>query len=421
MNVAVTLWAEQLKALEKMHNGCILNGDVGSGKSITAAAYFYTKVCGGDLRINSFGGLGDMPNPRDVIVITTARKRLSLDWEKEFVAFGISTNPETSVYGIRLTVDSFNNIEKYADVKDAFFIFDEQRLVGAGAWVKAFIKIAKANQWIMLSATPGDNWMDYCPIFIANGFFKNRTEFVRTHVVFKRFSKFPQIERYTDEAILERHKRSLIVHMPVPRHTKRHIQNVMVENDKEAFRRVNIDRWNIYEDRPIRDVAELFRVMRKLVNSDPSRISTLDRLSREKHPKLIVFYNFLYELDALKEYADRRGIHYAEYNGQKHEPVPSGDNWLYFVQYTAGAEAWNCITTDAMVLFSLNYSYKINQQVFGRIDRANTPFIDLHYYIFRSNSVIDNAILRSLATKKSFNEKEFLDRAEQQRSYARAA
>jgi hypothetical protein len=416
--MAVTLWAEQLKALEKMHNGCILNGDVGSGKSITAAAYFYTKVCGGDLRINSFGGLGDMPNPRDVIVITTARKRLSLDWEKEFVAFGISTNPETSVYGIRLTVDSFNNIEKYTDVKDAFFIFDEQRLVGAGAWVKAFITIAKTNQWIMLSATPGDNWMDYCPIFIANGFFKNRTEFVRNHVVFKRFSKFPQIERYTDEGILEQYKRSLIVHMPVPRHTKRHIKNIMVENDKAAFRRVHVDRWNIYEDRPIRDVAELFRVMRKLVNSDPSRIRTLDRLSREEHPKLIVFYNFIYELDALKAYADKRGITYAEYNGQKHEPVPTGENWLYFVQYTAGAEAWNCITTDAMVLFSLNYSYKINQQVLGRIDRANTPFIDLHYYIFRSNSVIDNAILRSLATKKSFNEKEFLD---DKRSYARAA
>ncbi|QFG08748.1 ATP-dependent helicase [Arthrobacter phage Ingrid] len=393
-----------------MHNGCILNGDVGSGKSITAAAYFYTKVCGGDLRINSFGGLGDMSNPRDVVVITTARKRISLDWEKEFVAFGISTNPETSVYGIRLTVDSFNNIEKYADVKDAFFIFDEQRLVGAGAWVKAFIKIAKANQWIMLSATPGDNWMDYCPVFIANGFFKNRTEFVRNHVVFKRFSKFPQIERYTDEGILEGYKRSLIVYMPVPRHTKRHIQNVMVENDKAAFRRVYVDRWNIYEDRPIRDVAELFRVMRKLVNTDPSRVRNLDRLSREKHPKLIVFYNFNYELENLRAYAEKRGITYAEYNGQKHEPVPTGENWLYFVQYTAGAEAWNCITTDAMVLFSLNYSYKINQQVLGRIDRANTPFIDLHYYIFRSNSMIDNAILRSLATKKSFNEKEFLDR-----------
>lgn len=409
--MAVTLWDEQLKALEKMHNGCILNGDVGSGKSITAAAYFYTKVCGGDLRINSFGGLGDMPNPRDVVVITTARKRISLDWEKEFVAFGISTNPETSVYGIRLTVDSFNNIEKYTDVKDAFFIFDEQRLVGAGAWVKAFIKIAKQNQWIMLSATPGDNWMDYCPIFIANGFFKNRTEFVREHIVFKRFSKFPQIERYTDEGVLERYKRSLIVHMPVPRHTKRHIQNVMVENDKSAFARVYKERWNIYEDRPIRDVAELFRVMRKLVNTDPSRIAQIRTLLR-KHPKLIIFYNFNYELELLKEMSQEFewGLYeVAEYNGQKHESVPTGDKWMYFVQYTAGAEAWNCITTDAMVLYSLNYSYKINQQVLGRIDRGNTPFIDLYYYILRSNSMIDNAILRSLATKKSFNEKEFLN------------
>jgi len=260
--------------------------------------------------------------------------------------------------------------------------------------------------------------MDYCPIFIANGFYKNRTEFVREHVVFKRFSKFPQIDRYVEEGRLERYKRSLIVHMPVPRHTKRHIRNIMVENDKAAFRRVHVDRWNIYEDRPIRDVAELFRVMRKLVNSDPSRISTLDRLSREQHPKLIVFYNFNYELDVLREYAERRGIEYAEYNGQIHQDVPTSDNWLYFVQYTAGAEAWNCITTDAMVLFSLNYSYKINQQVLGRIDRANTPFIDLHYYILRSNSVIDNAILRSLATKKSFNEKEFLN---DKRSYAKAA
>lgn len=407
--MAVELRAQQLTALEKMKNGCILNGDVGSGKSITAGAYFYTKVCGGDLRINSFGGLGDMQAPRDVYVITTARKRKSLDWEKEFAAFGISTNRETSVYQVQLTVDSFNNIEKYEDVKNAFFIFDEQRLVGAGAWVKAFIKIAKTNQWIMLSATPGDNWMDYCPVFIANGFFKNRTEFVRNHVVFKRFTKFPQIERYTDEGILSRYKRQIIVDMPVPRHTIRHIKNVMVEYDKAAFKRIYVDRWNIYEDRPIRDVAELFRVMRKLVNTDPSRIATLDRLSREEHPRLIVFYNFTYELDALREYGDKAGITYAEWNGQRHEEVPTTERWLYFVQYTAGAEAWECTSTDAMVLFSLNYSYKVNNQVLGRIDRLNTPFIDLHYYKFRSNSVIDNAILRSLATKKSFNEKEFLD------------
>ncbi|QYC55058.1 helicase [Arthrobacter phage CastorTray] len=413
----VELWEHQLKALEKMKNGCILNGGVGTGKSITAAAYFYNKVCDGDLRINSFGGLGGMSNPKDVYVITTARKRNSLDWEKEFAGFGISTNRETSVYGIQLTVDSFNNIEKYQDVKDAFFIFDEQRLVGAGAWVKAFIKIAKANEWIMLSATPGDNWMDYAPVFIANGFFKNRTEFVREHVVFKRFVKFPAIDRYTDEGKLERLRRSILIDMPMRRHTTRHIQNVMVENNKELFEKVWKGRWNIYEDRPIRDIAELFRVMRKLVNTHPSRISALARL-HTKHPKLIVFYNFDYELHLLREHAEKNGILYHEWNGHKHQDVPVDERWLYFVQYTAGAEAWNCTTTDAMVLFSLNYSYKVNDQVLGRIDRANTPFIDLYYYKFRSNSVIDNAILRSLATKKSFNEKEFLN---DQRSYTRAA
>lgn len=409
--MAVELWAHQLKALEKMRNGCILNGDVGSGKSITAAAYFYTKVCGGDLRINGFGGLEDMPRPRDVVVITTARKRKSLDWEHEFAAFGISTNRDTSVYGIQLTVDSFNNIEKYAEVKDAFFIFDEQRLVGAGAWVKAFIKIAKANEWIMLSATPGDNWMDYCPIFIANGFFKNRTEFVRNHVVFKRFVKFPAIERYVDEGILDQYRRCILVEMPMQRHTTRHIQNIMVENDKFLAEKVWKGRWNIYEDRPIRDIAELFRVMRQLVNTDPSRIEQV-RIALRKHPKLIIYYNFNYELAMLREMAQEFewGLYQvAEWNGQVHQDVPTGDKWMYFVQYTAGAEAWNCITTDAMLLYSLNYSYKINQQVYGRIDRGNTPFKDLFYYRLRSNSVIDNAIMRSLATKKSFNEKEFLN------------
>lgn len=408
----IELWAHQLTALEKMHNGCILNGGVGTGKSITAAAYFYAKVCGGDLRINSFGGVGGMEAPRDVYVITTARKRNSLDWEKEFVGFGISTNRETSVYGIQLTVDSFNNIEKYEGVKDAFFIFDEQRLVGAGAWVKAFIKIAKANQWIMLSATPGDNWMDYAPIFIANGFFKNRTEFVREHVVFKRFVKFPAIDRFVNEGILERYRRQILVDMPMQRHTTRHIQNIMVENDKALFQRVWKDRWNIYEDRPIRDIAELFRVMRKLVNTDPSRIEQVRKALR-KHPRLIIFYNFNYELDMLREMSQEFewGLYdVAEWNGQKHEEVPTSEKWMYFVQYTAGAEAWNCITTDAMLLYSLNYSYKVNDQVLGRIDRGNTPFKVLYYYKLRSNSVIDNAIMRSLATKKSFNEKEFLNR-----------
>lgn len=405
--MAVELDNIQLKAIEELHNGSILCGGVGSGKSRTSLAYFYTKVCEGDLRINGFGGLGGMSKPRDIYVITTARKRDSLDWEKEAAKFGISSDREASVHGIQLKVDSWNNIENYAEVKNAFFVFDEQRLVGDGAWVKAFYKIAKGNQWIMASATPGDHWMDYCPVFVANGFYKSRRDFVDQHVIYKPFLKFPQIDKYYDTQRLLEYKRSLLVDMPVPRHTVRHETQVLVENDKKLFDRVYKERWNIYEDRPIRDIAELFRVMRKLVNSDPSRIRALTEI-HARHPKTIVFYNFNYELDILREFAEKEGIKYAEWNGQKHEPVPTGDTWLYLVQYTAGAEAWECTETDCTVFFSLNYSYKINDQSKGRIDRRNTPYIDLYYYIFWSNSIIDRAIMRSLATKKSFNEKEFL-------------
>lgn len=415
--MAVELDKIQLDAIERLKNGSILTGGVGSGKSRTGLAYFYTKVCDGDLRINGFGGLGGMSKPKDIYVITTARKRDDLDWEKESVAFGISTNRETSVYGVQLKVDSWNNIANYAGVKDAFFIFDEQRLVGNGAWVKAFYKIAKANEWIMLSATPGDNWMDYLPVFVAHGYYTSRREFIQSHVVYKPFTKFPQIDRYVDTHRLYRIRQRLIVDMPVPRHTIRHIEKVMTDYGKERFNRVYKDRWNIYEERPIRDIAELFRVMRKLVNSDPSRIRALDGIQK-KHKRVVVFYNFNYELDILREYAEKEDILYAEWNGQNHQPVPTGKEWLYLVQYTAGAEGWNCVETDCTVFYSLNYSYKINEQSKGRIDRRNTPFVDLYYYIFWSNSVIDRAILRSLTVKTSFNEKEFIG---DKGNYARAA
>jgi hypothetical protein len=403
---AIELYPHQLKALEKMHNGCILTGDVGSGKSITAIAYFFTKVCGGDLRINSFGTLTPMSKPKDLYIITTARKRDDLDWEEEALPFGLSKKFELSHSGAQLFVDSWNNVPNYQEVENAFFIFDEQRLVGSGAWVKAMLKIAKSNEWIMLSATPGDNWMDYCPVFIANGFYKNRTEFLRTHVVYNNFSKFPKIDRYVEQGRLLKYRRSILVEMPFERHTTRHVKNVLVSYDEEQFEMVAKKRWHIYEERPIKDVGELFIVMRKLVNSDPSRLKAVAKLY-ERHPRLIIFYNYNYELDKLRTLEDILEVPVAEWNGQKHEAIPEGDNWLYLVQYTAGAEGWNCVSTDATIFYSLNYSYKINHQAKGRIDRMNTKYTDLYYYILRSTSMIDNAIMKSITLKKNFNESQF--------------
>lgn len=390
--MTVQLHPHQLEASEKLSNGRILWGGVGTGKSITAVHYYMTKEA-----------------PRDVIVITTAKKRDSLDWEKEFARFGIGRAPDATVGGT-LVVDSWNNVGKYRGVSGAFFIFDEQRLVGSGAWTKSFIRIARRNRWILLTATPGDNWMDYVPVFVANGYYANRTEFKRNHVVYNTFSKFPKIDRYVGVNQLVRQRNNLLVEMPYVRRTVRRSVTIPVSYDKDLFERVVKDRWNVYKNCPLRDVGELFLVMRKVVNFDKSRILSLTTLL-DTHPKVIVFYNFNYELELLRNLGttlSARGTEIAEWNGHKHEPIPSGDSWVYLVQYVAGAEGWNCIETDTVVFYSLTYSYKVWEQAHGRIDRLNTPFTTLNYYTLKSDSLIDKAVWKSLSEKRSFNENVFI-------------
>jgi len=406
--MALELYPHQIKALGEIRNGSVLTGGVGTGKSRTALAYYYEKDCGGTLRVNGKGSFGQMERPKDIYVVTTAKKRDHKDWEGEATPFSISTVRESSFNGVRLFVDSWNNIPNHVDVKGAFFVFDEQRLVGTGAWVKAFLKIAKNNHWIMLSATPGDSWIEYAPLFIAHGWYKNRTDFVNQHVVFKPYSKFPKIDRYVDQWKLAKYRQQILVEMPYARHTKRHLKQIIVDHNKVLYDKVVKDRWHIYEDRPLRDVGELFIVVRKLVNSDVSRIAaTMEIL--EKHPKLIIFYNFDYELMNLRTLANTLDYPVAEWNGHKHQEIPETDKWIYLVQYTAGAEGWNCTATDAMLFYSLNYSYKINEQAQGRTDRLNTPYTNLWYYYLRSASAIDQAINKAIVTKKNFNEKEFME------------
>ena len=397
----------QLEAIGKMKNGCILNGGVGSGKSLTSLSYYYLKN-GGSLEFLSGKDYIPMPNPpKDLYIITTARKRDTFEWEGELSHFLLSTHEELNKYDNKVIVDSWNNIQKYKDVEDAFFIFDEQRVVGSGAWVKAFLKIAKKNQWILLSATPGDTWSDYIPVFIANGFYKNKTEFMREHAVFSRFSKYPKIEKYIGTGRLIRQRREILVDMKFERETVQHHYDIYVEYDNKLYKDVMKRRWDIWNDEPIINASGLCYALRKIVNSHESRSTKLLELF-ETHQKMIVFYNFDYELEILKSLYFGEGVIVAEWNGHKHEPTPTGNRWVYLVQYTAGAEGWNCITTDTIVFYSLNYSYKIMHQSAGRIDRLNTPYKDLHYYYLKSRSGIDLAIERALNDKRKFNESSFI-------------
>jgi hypothetical protein len=397
------LYDYQMDAVDNMRNGCILNGGVGSGKSRTAL-YYYFKEQKGSINPDYI----PMKNPKDLYIITTARKRDTLEWEGELAHFLMSTHEENNeLYNNKIVVDSWNNIQKYADVTGAFFIFDEQRVVGYGAWTKAFLKIAKFNNWILLSATPGDTWSDYIPVFIANGFYRNKSDFSREHIVYSRFSKYPKIDRYINTGRLIRLRNSILIDMDFSRKTIAHHEDVYVRYDIAKYKDVTRNRWDPYRDEPIQQASGLCYVLRRIVNESEFRQVALMELL-EKTPRAIIFYNFDYELDILLHLQYGEGVEVAQWNGHKHQPVPDTEKWVYLVQYTAGAEGWNCIKTDTIIFYSQNYSYKIMQQSSGRIDRLNTPFTDLYYYHFKSRSGIDLAISKALDQKKNFNEGKYI-------------
>lgn len=392
------LYGYQMDAVKKMRNGCILNGGVGSGKSRTGL-YYYFKEQGGSIDPDYI----PMKNPKDLYIITTAMKRDSLEWEGELTHYLISTNPELSRYKNKVVIDSWNNIKKYKDVYGAFFIFDEDRVTGKGTWVKTFLNISRKNNWIILSATPGDTWEQYIPVFVANGFYKNKTAFTREHCIYSRYTKYPKIERYINTGRLIRLRNQILVDMDFSRKTIPHHEDIYVTYDVSKYKEAMRTRWDPFKNEPIQQASGLCYVLRRIVNEDESRQVALMELA-EKHPRIIVFYNFDYELDILK------GLHYgpntklAEWNGHQHQPVPDGASWIYLVNYGAGAEGWNCIKTDTIVFYSQSYSYKTVSQAAGRIDRLNTPFRDLYYYHFKSRSGIDLAISKALSEKRQFNE-----------------
>ena len=386
----ITLYDYQLAAVKKLKTGSILCGGVGSGKSLTALYYYYLSQ-GGEL-----GKYVKLKDRKPLYIITTARKRDTLEWEHELAPFLFED----------VVIDSWNNIKKYKDVKDSFFIFDEQRLVSYGAWTKSFLKIAKFNDWILLSATPGDSYSDYMPIFIANGFYRNKKDFIDQHVIYKPFTDFPQIDRYVNTGRLVRLRDKILVNMDFDRPTVSHHEDIWCKYDMQLYKSISKERWDPYEDEPIENASEYCYILRKVCNSDESRqVAVLEIF--EQHPKVIIFYNFDYELEILKNLSYGEDVVIAEWNGHKHQEIPDSEKWVYLVQYTAGAEGWNCIKTDTIIFFSQNYSYKMMVQASGRIDRLNTPYKDLYYYHLKSRAGIDLAIGKALSEKKKFNESRF--------------
>lgn len=401
---ALMLEPEQRDAVNRMHNGCILCGGTGSGKSVTGIAYYIRHMCEGN-----WGSKPRMRKPKNLYIITTAMKRDKREWDGDLGLFGLSRDRDLCIFPVSVIVDSWNNIGKYAGVRGAAFIFDEQRVVGNGPWAKAFQSIAKKNQWILLSATPGDTWADYVQIFIANGFYRNKTEFENRHVIWSRFSKYPKVDRYLENAYLMSLRERVLVDMDYIKSTERHEYYQIVPHDWHTYKQVMKNRKNPWSKQPITNISELCSILRKISNTDPQRVKEIVQIVKQRS-RCIIFYNFNYELEILKKMCDDNGLIFAQWNGHEHEPIPNSSDWVYLVQYAAGAEGWNCISCNTIIFYSLSYSWRAMEQAAGRIDRRNTPYKDLYYYYFRSSSPIDLAINRALKRKEKFNENRYFSK-----------
>ena len=406
--MTVTYRPEQIQAVRQLQNGSILAGGVGSGKTLTSLAWYLTSVC----NAASFKKGGSLAKKKvkgspTLYVITTAKKRDSLEWEEEAARLGLSTDPACSFTGSSIVVDSWNNIGKYSDREHAVFFFDEQRASGSGRWVKEFLKITRKNTWLLLSATPGDVWMDYLPVFMAHEFFRTRTEFMEDHVIFDRFAKYPKVKRYIGEAKLQRLRRSILVEMPVERHTTRERETVYCDYDRDLYKWVVKNRMDPWTEEPLRDAGGVCRILRKVVSDNDWRSAEAKRIL-SSNERVIVFYNYNYELDRILAVAESLGLPTAQWNGHRHDAIPAESRWVYICQYTSAAEGWNCTSTDTVLFWSLNYSWRVTEQCEGRIDRLNTPYSRLKYYFLESHSSIDEAVRRSLSSKKVFNERAFV-------------
>lgn len=400
----------QKDCVAQLRSGKVLAAGVGAGKSVMALYWYVSTQCRTRRSRNQVGELFRiLKGSPDLVVITTAKKRDSGEWSEEFARFALKEGVNHGMGGVTVTVDSWNNIGKYVDAdRNTVFIFDEQRAIGHGAWSKAFVRIARSHPWIMLSATPADDWKDWCPVMVADGFYRNRTDFFRRHAIYSRYTTYPKITSWYDTHQLEVVRDRILVTCEVPRQTERHDIELGTGYNKTAVKTMMKERVDPETGEPFMNASQLCYAIRKVVNCDPSRMD-MARDVFEDHGRVIVFYSLRAELELIHMAAGMAGIsEVGAYNGSTHDEVPTGNRWVYAVQYNAGAEGWNCTTCNTILFWDLPYSYRQLEQAKGRIDRLNTPYRNLFYYSMTSNAKIDLAIKRALRLKKDFNAAAFM-------------
>ena len=124
--------------------------------------------------------------------------------------------------------------------------------------------------------------------------------------------------------------------------------------------------------------------------------------------RLIVFYNFTKELEALKAICDASERPYSVVNGSVKDlsAYDQKNDSVTFLQYQAGAMGLNLQKACRMVFFTLPLSSELYEQAKKRIHRIGQNNHCFYYQLICKGSV-EERILKTLEMRKDFTEKLF--------------
>lgn len=354
-------------------------------------------------------------NKKKWLFITTASKRDSKDVENEMVMwFGKESLSSYSLEVIswaalaKWTITNWNSLEDYA------FVFDEVACAKAGVSSnrgRAFIQIAKQTDcWTGYTATPGDRWEDFQAYFVAAGYVKNKTAFMREFCQVQTFKGYPEIVGYYDEHILKAYWKRLTVcpdtqamldELPAEQHKTYHFKP---SPTYKRFLKERLDEDGNFID----TVMGYCHYCRRLCLTAEKLQWVSDYLSG-LGTNAVFFYNYIAEGEELEKVAKKalpKGAKVWRIDG-KHHDIPTADTIgkydIVLAQYASGSESLNLQFMNHMVFVSPNYSYTTSIQARGRIKRIGQKQNMFFWYLV-CDGTIETDVYACLRGKSDFAE-----------------
>lgn len=350
-----------------------------------------------------------------VIIATTASKCHSKDFQTtELIKF---TSPEFRAHLVSLEVVSWHMLKKWTDKKSPqqlanyYFVADELQRCRQGVsslMGRAFLFITKhCKAWTGYTGTPGDNWLQFHPYFIATGKIKNKTEFMRDYTISQQYP-FPMVLGFRHEDTLKGWWRDIsyepdtsevMSQLPAETH------QIMRFPTPKGYKKV-LKSSTTLDGEFLDSNMALYHHLRQMCATKQKLDALEDLLSSLSSP-LVIFFNYTCEREQILGLAAHMKRKVWRIDGECHE-IPTeetiGQNDIVLCHYLSGSEALNLQFCHYMVFYSPNYSYSISVQAKGRVKRVGQQN-PMFFYSFLCSDSIEEEVMDCIKQKKDFAEK----------------